>query len=99
MGHNVLTLMLTPIFKSMCLVCTYVGHENVSLLVAAYDEQMLLPLLMEVYKSSMPLIEKFQTFESLDGGCFGDLFHTIIILQFMTFSLGFFIKRYPKWQA
>jgi hypothetical protein len=77
-------------------VCTYVGHENASLLVAAHDEQMLLPLLMEVYKSSMPLIEKFQTFESLDGGCFGDLFHTIIILQFMIFVIRFFYQKIPQ---
>ncbi len=67
--------MLNPRFKSMCLVCIYVGHENALVIVVAYDEQILLPLLMEVYKSSMPLIEKFQTFESLDGGCLKYLFH------------------------
>ncbi len=75
MGHNILALMWDPKFKSMCLLCIYVGHENALVLIAAYDEQTLLPLLMEVYKSSMPLIEKFQTFESLDGGCLKYLFH------------------------
>jgi hypothetical protein len=30
------------------------------------------PFLPEVYKLSMPRIENFQTFESLDGGCLGN---------------------------
>jgi len=96
MCYNILALMLDPRFKSTCLVCTYVGHENASVLVVAYDEQMLLSLLMEVYKSSMPLIEKFQAFESLDGGCLGDLFHTTIILQFMTFFIRFSNQKIPQ---
>jgi len=73
-----------------------VGHENASVLVVTYNEQMLLPLLTEVYKSSMPLIEKYQTFESLDGGCLGDLFHTTIILQFMIFFIRFSNQKIPQ---
>ncbi len=33
-------------------------------------------LLMKVYKSSLPLVDEPQTFESLDGGSSRDLFHT-----------------------
>jgi hypothetical protein len=55
---------------------TYVGYENATILVVAYDEPMLLPLLMKAYKSSLPFVDEPQTFESLDGGSFKDLFHT-----------------------
>ncbi len=68
--------MLDPIFKSMHIMNTYVGYENATILVATYDEPMLLPLLMKVYKSSLPLVDELQTFESLDGDSFKDLFHT-----------------------
>ncbi len=55
-SHNLLPLMLDPIFKSMCLVMMYVGHDNVVALVVEYDNELLLPLLMEVCKPSMPFI-------------------------------------------
>jgi hypothetical protein len=55
---------------------TYASYENATILVVAYDQPMLLPLLMKVYKSSLPLVDESQTFESLDGGSFKDLFHT-----------------------
>lgn len=54
----------------------FLGHKNVVVLVIAYDEEVLLPLLMEVYNSPLPLIEEPQTFESPNGGSLGDLFHT-----------------------
>jgi hypothetical protein len=54
----------------------FLGHKNVVILVIAYDEEVLLPLLMEVYNSSLPLIEDPQAFESPNGGNLGDLFHT-----------------------
>jgi len=55
-GHNLLPLMLDPIFKSMCLIMMYVGHDNVVTLFDKYDNELLLPLLMEVCKPSMPSI-------------------------------------------
>ncbi len=56
--HNILALMLDPKFKSMRLVSIYMGHDNGAILVVAYDELVLLPLLMEVYKSSLPFVEE-----------------------------------------
>jgi hypothetical protein len=41
-----LALMLDSKFKSMCFVSIYVGHENATIIVVAYDELVLLPLLM-----------------------------------------------------
>lgn len=69
--------MLDPKFKSMRLVSIYMGHENAAILAVAYDELVLLPLLMEVYKSSLPFVEKPQTFKSLGSRNFVKLFHTI----------------------
>lgn len=40
----------------MCLVMMYVGHDNVVTLVVEYDNELLLLLLMEVCKPSMPSI-------------------------------------------
>jgi hypothetical protein len=50
--------MLDPRYKSMHLVTTYVGCDNVVVLVVEYDQELLLLLLMEVYKLSMPIIIK-----------------------------------------
>jgi hypothetical protein len=36
------------------------GHENTTILIATYDEQVLLPLLMEVYKSSLPFLKNLK---------------------------------------
>jgi hypothetical protein len=55
--HNIFALML-PKFKFMRLVSIYMGHDNATILVVAYDELVLLPLLMEVYKSSLPFVEE-----------------------------------------
>jgi len=38
---------------NMCLIMMYVGHDNVVTLVDKYDNELLLPLLMEVCKPSM----------------------------------------------
>jgi hypothetical protein len=38
----------------MCLVIIYLGREVVVTLVADYDEQLLLPLLLEAYKGLLP---------------------------------------------
>ncbi len=48
--HNMLALMFDPRSKSMHLVIMFLGHENTSIIVAKYDENLLLPLLMEANK-------------------------------------------------
>jgi hypothetical protein len=37
-SHNMLALLLDPMYKNMCLVTTYLGCEVVATLVANYDE-------------------------------------------------------------
>jgi hypothetical protein len=71
-----LAIMLNPMFKNMCLVTSYVGHDNVANLVINYNSKLLLPLLVEFYKSLMPFaIELFQMLpRQVD---FKHLFHTI----------------------
>jgi hypothetical protein len=49
-----LAFMLDPKYKNMCLVITYLGHEATTTLVANYDEQLLLPLLLDAYKGLLP---------------------------------------------
>jgi hypothetical protein len=49
-----LALILDPMYKSMWLVITYLGFETIIAVVANYDEQLLLPLPLEVYKVFMP---------------------------------------------
>jgi hypothetical protein len=71
-----LALMLNPMFKNMCLVTSYVGHDNVANLVINYNSKLLLPLLVESYKSLMHVtIEVLQMLpRQMD---FKHLFHTI----------------------
>lgn len=38
-GHNMLTLMFDPRFKSMWLVTTFLGDENVVAIVVEYDKK------------------------------------------------------------
>jgi len=45
-----LVLMLDPRCKNMCLVNIFLGCETTTTLVAKCDEQLLLPLFLEVYK-------------------------------------------------
>jgi hypothetical protein len=55
-GHNMLASMLDPKFKSMGLITTYVVCDNVVALIATYDNELLLPLLPELYKLPMSTI-------------------------------------------
>jgi hypothetical protein len=48
-----LALMFDPRFKSMCLVTMFLSCENSIVVVAEYDEKLLLPLLMEANKLLM----------------------------------------------
>ncbi len=49
-----LAFMLEPMRKNMHLVTTYLGCEAITILMANYDEQLLLPLLLEAYKGLLP---------------------------------------------
>jgi len=53
-GHNMLALVLDPRYKSMHLVIANLGCEIATTLVTNYDEQLLLLLLLEVYKGLLP---------------------------------------------
>lgn len=53
-----LTLMVDPKYKFVYIVMTYVGFDNVVALVVEYDQKLLLPLLIKIYKLSMIVIVK-----------------------------------------
>lgn len=53
-NHNTLALMLDPCFKDMLLLVMYLGWENVDALVVKYDDELLLPSLIEATKLLMP---------------------------------------------
>ncbi len=53
-------LMLDLCFKSMQLVTTYLGWENVAILVVEYDEKLFPPLLTKVAKLLMPICGEFK---------------------------------------
>jgi hypothetical protein len=62
-SHDMLTFMLDPMFKNLRLVSRYLGHENTSTIVVQYDEQLLLPLLIECYKILMPFMCDEEVYE------------------------------------
>ncbi len=51
--HNMLALMFDLSFKSMLLVITFLGRENVATIVVKYDQRLLLPLLTKATKLLM----------------------------------------------
>ncbi len=64
-GHQVLMLMLNPRLRNMCLITLYVSCENALRLVVDYDSQLLLPLLVESFKSLMlNVIKEYQVLGS-----------------------------------
>jgi hypothetical protein len=75
-----LALMLDPRFKNMRLITMFMGHENASLVVANYDEKLLLPLLMEENKFLM--LNMVETTSNLHSkGDSEGLFHTPTIVN------------------
>ncbi len=59
-GHNMLTLLFDPWFKSLCLMFEYLGHEIIVLMVPKYTKKLLLPLFMEAHKLMFNSIEMVQ---------------------------------------
>ncbi len=53
-SHNMLALMLDPKYKNMDLVIIYLVMKTTAILVVVYAEQLILLLLLEVYKGLMP---------------------------------------------
>lgn len=59
--HHVLMSMLDPRLKNMHLITLYVSCENALRLVVDYDSQLLLPLLLSLFKSLMlNVIKEYQ---------------------------------------
>lgn len=74
--HKMLALMLNFRFENMCLIISYVNCENATSFFVYYGSQLLLPSLMEAYKSLMlNVIDEPQLVEGLKIN-FKDLFHT-----------------------
>jgi hypothetical protein len=64
-GHHVLMSMLDPRLKNMRLITLYVSCENALRLVVDYESQLLLPLLLNLFKSLMlNVIEEYQVLGS-----------------------------------
>ncbi len=53
-GHNVVVLMLNLMFINLQMVSSNLGGGKVAILVAQYNELLLLPLLVEYYKVLRP---------------------------------------------
>ncbi len=53
-GHNIFVLMLDLMFKNLHMVSSNLGGDKVAILVAQYNELLLLPLLVEYYKFLKP---------------------------------------------
>jgi hypothetical protein len=52
-SHQILVLMLYLKFKNMHLITSYVDYKNATSLVVDYESQLLLPMVVEFYKSLM----------------------------------------------
>jgi len=53
-GHNIVVLMLDLMFKILHMVSSNLGNDKVAILVAQYNELLILPLLVEYYKLLRP---------------------------------------------
>ncbi len=73
--HNMLALMFDPRSKSMHLVTMFLGRENITIIIVKYDENLLLPLLMEANKLLLldTVEKKFDLHSQVDVE---GLFHT-----------------------
>jgi hypothetical protein len=93
-GHNMLAFMLDPRYKNMHLVITYLGCEATTTLVTNYDEQLLLPLLLEAYKGLLPntkdcldefasLVDSWDLFQHINT--IADTYKDIVCQEFGSF--------------
>ena len=73
-AHNMLALMLDPRHKELALVGSYLGREEATRIAQEYDERLLLPLLISVYrKKHEPVLVAASELAEFDGhSVFGD---------------------------
>jgi hypothetical protein len=55
--HNMLALMLDTRFKSLCLMYSFIGHDQRIAIVQQYDTMSSYPMFMKCYYHLHPLIE------------------------------------------
>jgi len=55
--HNMLSLMLTPKFKNLLLMCSFIALEQGKVIVEAYDEKILYPMLLKCYHHLHPFFK------------------------------------------
>jgi hypothetical protein len=77
-----------PSIKSICVVITYLGHENLTTLVINYDEQLLTLLLLEVnYKVKWCLLRLIMFYEFASFVDFQDYFNKLTQMKTTTRTL------------
>jgi hypothetical protein len=54
--HNMLSLILDPKYKSLRLICYFIGHEQGVAIVEEYDRRSLFPMLLKIYHHLHPLL-------------------------------------------
>jgi len=83
--HNMLAFMFDPRSKSTHLVTMFLGRENTTIIIVKYDENLLLPLLMEANKLLMldRVEKKFDLHSQVD---FEGLFHTTTTTTLNTYT-------------
>jgi hypothetical protein len=64
-AHNTFSLMLDPQFKSLCLVSSFVGHEQDISIVEKYDRKSSQPMLLKCYHHLHDLVEIYDV-ESIE---------------------------------
>jgi hypothetical protein len=55
-AHNMIPLMLNPMFKSLCMMSSFVGREQGVVLVEEYDKKILYLMLVKCHEHLHPLV-------------------------------------------
>jgi hypothetical protein len=78
-AHNMLSLMLDPRFKSLCLVFSFIGREQGVAIVEEYDSKSLYPMLLKCHHHLHPLAKSESVFVNIgvDEDCNLDIFEQI----------------------
>ncbi len=78
-AHNMLSLMLDPRFKSLCLVFSFIGREQGVAIVEEYDNKSLYTMLLKCHHHLHPLVESENVFVNIgvDEDCGLDIFEQI----------------------
>ncbi len=65
-AHNMISLMLDPKFKSLCLVSSFVGREQGVALVEEYERKFLCPMLVKCHEHLHPLVRLDRNYADQD---------------------------------